>query len=245
MPIGSRCFIFFFRRKPFDGAFAIAAGLEIALDFLDRFCYSASDLAYLEKLKGVDDRPLFDREFLDFLGAFRFTCDIDAIPEGTPVFPYEPMVRVQGPMLQAQLLESPLLNIINFQSLIATKAARICWAARPDPVVEFGVRRAQGMDGALGASRAAYIGGCDATSHVLAGKIYGIPVRGTHAHSWVMAFDDEETSFDAYAEVMAGNCIFLIDTYESLEGVRRALSAAKKMRLKGAEMIGVRMDWGI
>jgi nicotinate phosphoribosyltransferase len=237
-------FHLFFRRKPFGGGFAIAAGLEIALDFLENFQYSASDLAYLEKLKGTDGKPLFEHAFLEYLGNFSFKCDIDAMPEGTPVFPYEPLLRVQGPMLHAQILETPLLNIINFQSLVATKSARICWAARPDPVVEFGVRRAQGIDGALSASRAAYIGGCESTSNVLAGKIYGIPVRGTHAHSWIMAFDEEETSFDAYAEVMPNNCIFLIDTYDTITGVKKAIAVAKRMRKKGIEMIGVRIDSG-
>lgn len=237
-------FHLFFRRKPFNGGFAIAAGLEIALDFLEHFRYSASDLAYLEKLKGIDGTPLFDPKFLEYLGHFSFQCDIDAMPEGTPVFPYEPLLRVQGPMLHAQLLEGPLLNIINFQTLIATKAARICWAARPDPVVEFGMRRAQGIDGALAASRASYIGGCESTSNLLAGKIYGIPVKGTHAHSWVMAFDDEEGSFDAYANVMPNNCIFLVDTYDSIEGVNKAIRVAKKMRQRGKEMIGVRLDSG-
>jgi nicotinate phosphoribosyltransferase len=231
-------FQLFFRRKPFGGEFAIAAGLEIAIDFIHRFRFSSSDLAYLEQLKK------FDPKFLDFLSRFSFRCDIDAMPEGTPVFPYEPLLRVQGPLLHAQLLECPLLNIINFQSLIATKAARVCWAARPDPVVEFGMRRAQGIDGALAASRAAYIGGCESTSHVLAGKIYGIPVKGTHAHSWIMAFDDEEASFEAYAELMPKNCIFLIDTYDTIGGVKKALSVAKKMRSKGVEMIGVRLDSG-
>jgi nicotinate phosphoribosyltransferase len=237
-------FQLFFRRKPFNGGFAIAAGLEIALDFIERFHYSASDLAYLEQLQGTDGAPLFEPKFLEFLSHFSFKCDIDAVPEGTPVFPYEPLIRVQGPILHAQLLECPLLNIINFQSLIATKAARVCWAARPDPVVEFGMRRAQGIDGALSASRAAYIGGCEFTSHVLAGKIYGIPVKGTHAHSWIMAFDEEETSFEAYAEVMPKNCIFLIDTYDTISGVKKAISVAKKMRHSGVEMIGVRLDSG-
>jgi nicotinate phosphoribosyltransferase len=237
-------FQFFFRRKPFNGGFAIAAGLEIAIDFIERFGYSESDLAYLEKLTGTDGRPLFEPKFLDFLSDFSFQCDIDAVPEGTPVFPYEPLVVVKGPILHAQLLECPLLNIINFQSLIATKAARICFAARPDPVVEFGMRRAQGIDGAIAASRAAYIGGCESTSHVLAGKIFGIPVKGTHAHSWIMAFDDEEDSFEAYAEVMPKNCIFLIDTYDTIGGVKKAMAVAKKMRKKGIEMLGVRLDSG-
>ena len=237
-------FHLFFRRKPFGGGFAIAAGLEIALDFLEHFRYSASDLAYLEKLEGSDGSALFEPAFLDYLSKFSLKCDIDAMPEGTPVFPYEPLLRVQGPILHAQLLESPLLNIINFQSLVATKAARICWAARPDPIVEFGLRRAQGIDGALAASRAAYIGGCESTSHVLAGKIYGIPVKGTHAHSWIMAFDEEEDSFEAYADVMPSNCIFLIDTYDSVAGVKKAIAVAKRMRQKGKEMIGVRLDSG-
>jgi nicotinate phosphoribosyltransferase len=237
-------FHLFFRRKPFNGGFAIAAGLETALEFLKSFRYSATDLAYLETLQGSDGKALFEPAFLEYLSHFSFQCDIDAMPEGTPVFPYEPLLRVQGPILHAQLLESPLLNIINFQSLIATKSARVCWAARPDPVVEFGLRRAQGIDGALAASRAAYIGGCESTSHVLAGKIFGIPVKGTHAHSWIMAFDDEEASFEAFADVMPNNCIFLIDTYESIEGVRKAIRVGKKMRAKGIEMSGVRLDSG-
>lgn len=244
--IADRAAVFhlFFRRKPFGGNFAIAAGLELALDFMHDFRYSASDLAYLEKLRGSNNTPLFEPAFLAYLEKLTLKCDVDAIEEGTPVFPYEPLIRVQGPILHAQILESPLLNIINFQSLIATKAARICWAARPDSVVEFGIRRAQGIDGALSASRAAYIGGCESTSHVLAGKIYDIPVKGTHAHSWIMAFDEEDLSFEAYAEVMPNNCIFLIDTYDTIAGVKNAITVAKKMRQKGIEMIGVRLDSG-
>ena len=237
-------FHLFFRRKPFNGGFAVAAGLEIALDFLEHFRYSASDLAYLEQLKGTDGSALFEPAFLEYLSHLTLKCDIDAVAEGTPVFPYEPLLRVKGPILHAQLLESPLLNIINFQTLIATKSSRICWAARPDPVVEFGIRRAQGIDGALAASRAAFIGGAESTSNVLAGKIYGIPVKGTHAHSWIMAFDDEEDSFDAYAQVMPNNCIFLIDTYDTIGGVKKAIHVAKRMRSKGIEMIGVRLDSG-
>lgn len=237
-------FHLFFRRKPFNGGFAIAAGLETALEFLNQFRYSESDLSYLEQLKGPDGTPFFEKGFLEYLSSFSFQCDIDAMPEGTPVFPYEPIFRVQGPILHAQLLESPLLNIVNFQTLIATKSARICWAARPDPVVEFGLRRAQGIDGALAASRAAFIGGCESTSNILAGKIYGIPVKGTHAHSWIMAFDEEEESFEAFSKAMPNNCVFLIDTYESIEGVKKAIRVAKKMRTKGVEMIGVRLDSG-
>ena len=237
-------FHLFFRRKPFNGGFAIAAGLGTALDFLENFHYEPSDLAYLEQLKTEDGSPLFERAFLDYLSTLKLRCDIDAVPEGTPICPQEPLLRVRGPMLHAQLLESALLNIINFQSLIATKAARICFAARPDPVVEFGMRRAQGIDGALAASRAAFIGGCESTSNVLAGKVYGIPVRGTHAHSWIMAFDDEEDSFDAYADVMPHNCIFLVDTYDTIGGVKKAIETARRMRKRGVEMFGVRLDSG-
>lgn len=228
-----------FRKKPFGGSFAIAAGLQTVLEYLQDFRFEASDLAYLETLTGDDGKIFFEKAFLEYLSNFAFTLDIDAVPEGTPVFPYEPLIRVQGPIIQAQILESVLLNILNFQSLIATKAARVCYAARPDPVVEFGLRRAQGIDGALSASRAAFIGGCHSTSNVLAGKLYGIPVKGTHAHSWIMAFDNEMESFEAWGEVMPNNTIYLVDTYDSLQGAKHAIAAAKK---KG--MLGVRLDSG-
>jgi nicotinate phosphoribosyltransferase len=153
---------------------------------VSRFKFDDDDLRYLATLKEGEGQPLFDDAFLKFLSRMKFECDIAAIEEGTVVFPNEPLVRVTGPILQGQLLETPLLNIINFQSLIATKAARVCTAAKGDPVLEFGLRRAQGYDGAVVAARAAYIGGCAATSNVLAGKLYGIPVKGTHAHSWIM-----------------------------------------------------------
>ncbi len=237
-------FHLFFRRKPFKGSFAIAAGLQTAVEYIQRFRFDESDLAYLKSLKGSDGKPLFEKGFLDYLKEFTFTCDIDAMPEGTPVFPYEPLLRVKGPLIQAQLLESALLNIINFQSLIATKAARICWAARPDPVIEFGLRRAQGIDGAISASRAAFIGGCESTSHVLAGKLFGIPVKGTHAHSWIMAFDNEVESFRAFADALPHGCIFLIDTYNTLRGVEHAIAIAKEMKKRGKEMFGVRLDSG-
>jgi nicotinate phosphoribosyltransferase len=160
------------------------------------------------------------------------------------VFPHEPLVRVRGPIMQCQIIETPLLNLINFETLIATKAARVCLAAAGDPVLEFGLRRAQGVDGALAASRAAYVGGCAATSNVLAGKLYGIPVRGTHAHSWVMSFDDEREAFAAYAEALPNNGTFLVDTYDTLEGVRRAIEVGRQLRRRGHEMVGVRLDSG-
>ncbi len=237
-------FHLFFRRWPFGGAFAVAAGLDIALGFIKNLRFSSSDLEYLTHLEGINGHRLFEKEFLDYLSSMTFSLDIDAVPEGTPVFPHEPILRVQGPLIQAQMIESALLNIINFQTLIATKASRIVFAARGDTVVEFGLRRAPGIDGALSASRAAYIGGCAATSNLLAGKLLGIPVKGTHAHSWVMAFDEEEDAFQAFAEVMPDNCIFLIDTYNSIGGLKKVLKAAKQLRALGTEMIGVRLDSG-
>ena len=160
------------------------------------------------------------------------------------VFPHEPLVRVSGPLLECQILESAVLNIVNFQSLIATKAARVCGAAGGDSVLEFGLRRAQGIDGALAASRAAYLGGCAATSNVLAGRLFGIPVRGTHAHSWVMSFDDEPAAFAAYAKAMPNNCVFLVDTYDSLEGVKHAIAEARNLRDQGHRIVGIRLDSG-
>ncbi len=230
-----------FRRPPFHGGFAIAAGLEPALDFLTQLSFSENDLTYLEGLKTAQGTPLFEQKFLELLSQFHLTCDLDAVREGTPIFPYEPLLRVTGPLWQAQLLESPLLNIFNFHTLIATKAARICLAAAPDPVIEFGMRRAQGFDGALSASRAAYVGGASATSHLLAGKRFGIPVRGTQGHSWVMAFDTELAAFEAFAAIFPDECILVIDTYNSLEGVRNAIAATKK---QGCRLLAVRLDSG-
>jgi nicotinate phosphoribosyltransferase len=237
-------FHLFFRRPPFAGGYAVAAGLAPVLEFIDSFRFDASDLDYLATLTGNNGEPLFDRGFLDYLSKLRLTCDLDAMPEGTVAFGQEPILRVQGPIVQCQLLETALLNIINFQMLIATKASRICLAAQGEPVIEFGLRRAQGIDGSLAASRAAYIGGCAATSNVLAGKLYGIPVRGTHAHSWIMSFDSELEAFEAYAKVLPNNCVFLVDTYDTIEGVRHAIQVGKKLRAEGHELVGVRIDSG-
>lgn len=233
-----------FRKPPFQSGFTVAAGLAPAIDFLNTFRFTDDDADFLATLRGNDGKPLFEKEFLDYLKGLRFTCDVHAIPEGTVVFPQEPLLRIQGPILQCQLLETALLNLINFQSLVATKAARICLATQGEPVLEFGLRRAQGVDGALTASRAAYIGGCEATSNVLAGKLYGIPVRGTHAHSWVMSFEDEREAFHTYAEAMPNNCVFLVDTYDTLEGIRRAVETGRWLRERGHEMVGIRLDSG-
>lgn len=233
-----------FRKWPFKGGFAIAAGLDTAIGFIEKFRFSETDLEYLGSLENSRKGKLFEPKFLDFLSGFEFKCDVDAMLEGTAVFPYVPLLRVKGPIWQAQLLESPLLNIINFQTLIATKASRICLAARPDPVIEFGMRRAQGIDGAISASRAAYIGGCEGTSNVIAGKLFNIPVRGTHAHSWMMAFDDEEEAFRTFGEIMPKNCIFLVDTYDSIKGAKKACAVARELEKKGFEFAGVRLDSG-
>ena len=233
-----------FRKNPFGGGFSVACGLTQALELLKEFRLSADDRAYLETLRGNDDKPLFSGEFLDYLGAMRLRCDIDALPEGTAVFPQEPLVRVKGPLLEAQILETVLLNIINFQTLIATKAARVTMAAQGRRTLEFGLRRAQGINGGLASARAAYAGGCDATSNVLAGKLYGIPVAGTHAHSWVMSFDNEKEAFETYAEALPNNAIFLVDTYNTAEGIERAIETARGMRARGREAIGIRLDSG-
>ncbi|MEJ7660720.1 MAG: hypothetical protein WKG07_14450 [Hymenobacter sp.] len=190
-------FHLYFRKAPFNGGYAVAAGLALAVDCLETLRFSDDDIAYLAGLRRQQGDPAISRPSSWLTCAdLKFTCDVDAIAEGTVVFGNEPLVRVQGPLLQAQLVETALLTLVNFQTLIATKAARVREAAGPDDtVLEFGLRRAQGLDGGLGASRAAYLGGADATSNVLAGQRYGIPVRGTHAHSWVMTFADETRRF--------------------------------------------------
>ena len=233
-----------FRNTPFGGGFTIACGLANVIEYLDRYTFDAEDIDYLRSLTGNDGRPIFQSDFLRYLGKLKLTCDVDGFPEGVLVFPHEPVLRVRGPIIQCQLLETTLLNTLNFQSLIATKAARVCLAAAGDPVLEFGLRRAQGSDGGLTASRAAYIGGCSATSNLLAGRRFGIPVRGTHAHSWVMAFGSELESFEAYAKALPNNCVFLVDTFDTLEGVRNAVRVGKLLRESGHEMVGIRLDSG-
>lgn len=237
-------FHLYFRKCPFGAGYAIAAGLQSVIELLQEFRFSQEDTEYLAGISGNDGKPIFDRNFLRYLQDLKLTVEVDAIPEGTFVFANQPLLRVTGPILQCQLLETSLLNIINFQTLIATKASRVARAAGDDTVLEFGLRRAQGPDGALSASRAAYIGGCAATSNVLAGKKFGIPVRGTHAHSWVMSFDSEPEAFEAYAKVMPNNCVFLVDTYDTIEGVRNAIRVGKKLADEGHRMVGIRLDSG-
>jgi nicotinate phosphoribosyltransferase len=233
-----------FRENPFGGEFTVACGLATAIDFLRAFHFNDTEIEYLASQRGNDGKPLFSVGFLDYLRSLRLTCEIDAIPEGTLVFPNEPLMRVCGPIIQCQLLETALLNILNFESLIATKAARVCLAAENDSVIEFGLRRAQGVDGGLTAARAAFVGGCAGTSNLQAGQRFGIPVSGTQAHSWIMFFGSESEAFEAYARAMPNNCVFLVDTYNSLDGVRHAIDVARQLRKNGYEMIGVRLDSG-
>ncbi|NUQ63147.1 MAG: nicotinate phosphoribosyltransferase [Pirellulales bacterium] len=233
-----------FRENPFRGGFAVACGLHAAIEYLERLRFDSGDLDYLGSLRGRDGAALFEQKFLDFLQGFSLACDVEGVAEGTVVFPHEPLVRVKGPLLQAQLMETALLNLVNFQTLVATKAARVVLAARGQPVLEFGMRRAQGIDGSVSASRAAYVGGCAGTSNVMAGRLFGIPVKGTHAHSWVMCFDSELEAFQSYAEAMPNNCVFLVDTYDTLQGVRNAVAVGRWLRQRGYPLLGIRLDSG-
>jgi len=233
-----------FRQLPFGGGYALVAGLDDALGVLEDFRFAAPEIEYLRGLRSPNGEQLFQAGFLDRLAALEFVCDVDAIPEGTVVFANEPLLRVRGPLIQAQLVESLLLTIVGFQTLVATKAARVVEAAGDGPVLEFGLRRAQGPDGALSASRAAYIGGVAATSNVLAGRLFGIPVRGTHAHSWVQVFDDEQVAFDTYADAQPDNVTLLVDTYDSLAGVEHAITTGRRLKAQGRQLAGIRLDSG-
>ena len=233
------------RRTPFGGGFAIAAGLEQIVSFLQELRFEPEDVDYLRSLNGSAGGPLFAPEFLDALPTLDLAVSLAAVPEGTAVFAREPLLRVEAPLLVGQLIETPILNIINFQTLVATKAARLCHIAAPgQPVLEFGLRRAQGFDGALSACRAAYVGGCTATSNVQAGQRFGIPVRGTHAHSWVQAFDSEPEAFDAFAETMPNNCVLLVDTYDVDRGIENAIATGRELERRGQRLLGIRLDSG-
>lgn len=237
-------FHLFFRRAPFGDRAAIAAGLGPAVDYLTNLSFTDDEIDYLQTLRGADGKALFDPGYLAYLQNLDWQLDMHGIPEGELVLPHEPLLRIRGPLLQCQLVETALLNIVNFQTLVATKAARICEAAGEDQVIEFGLRRAQGPAGGLSASRAAFIGGCAATSNVLAGMKFGIPLKGTHAHSWVMSFEEELDSFMAYAEAMPNNTLLLVDTYDTLDGVRNAIKTGKALRERGHDLMGIRLDSG-
>ena len=231
----------FYRSNPCGGGYAIAAGLEQVIEYIKNLHFSEEDITYLSGL------GIFEKDFLDYLRDFRFTGDIYAIPEGTVMFPREPMIKVIAPIMEAQLVETAILNIINHQSLIATKASRVCYAAKGDGIMEFGLRRAQGPDAGVYGARAAMIAGCVGTSNVLAGEMFDVPVKGTHAHSWIMSFPDEYTAFKTYADLYPQACILLVDTYDTLNsGVPNAIRVFTEMREAGIPLTfyGIRLDSG-
>lgn len=234
-------FDMFYRNNPCGGSFAITAGLEQMIEYIENLHFTDEDIEYLRSLN------IFQEDFLEYLSSFHFTGDIYAIPEGTVVFPREPIVKVIAPIMEAQLVETAILNIINHQSLIATKAARVCYAARGDGVMEFGLRRAQGPDAGIYGARAAVIAGCVGTSNVLTGQMFHVPVLGTHAHSWIMSFPDEYTAFKTYAKMYPNSCTLLVDTYDVLKsGVPNAIRVFEEMREEGIKLTkyGIRIDSG-
>lgn len=231
----------FYRNNPLDSGYAISAGLEQVINYIKNLHFSKQDIDYLRSLN------MFDSDFLEYLETFEFTGDIYAIPEGTVIFPREPLIKVIAPIMEAQLVETAILTILNHQCLIATKASRVCYAAKGDNILEFGLRRAQGPDAGIYGARAAVIGGCTGTSNVLAGQLFGIPVMGTHAHSWVMSFPDEYTAFKTYAEMYPSACILLVDTYDTLKsGVPNAIRVFEEMKQAGIPLTyyGIRLDSG-
>ena len=231
----------FYRNNPCDGGYAISAGLEQIIDYIKNLRFEEEDITYLRSL------GIFEEDFLAYLADFKFSGDIYAIPEGTIMFPREPMIKVIAPIMEAQLVETAILNIMNHQSLIATKASRICYAAKGDGIMEFGLRRAQGPDAGTQGARAAVSGGCGGTSNVLCGQLFDVPVKGTHAHSWIMSFPDEYTAFKTYANMYPSSCILLADTYDTLKsGVPNAIRVFKEMREAGIPLTnyGIRLDSG-
>lgn len=233
------CFDLYYRQNPDNGAFCIFAGLESVIDFVNNLGIYPDDIEYLASL------GIFSSAALETLSqGISFSGDIWAVPEGTVVFPNEPLIRVVGPLPEAQILETTMLALVGHQTLIATKASRLCIASRGAPVVDFGTRRAHGVQAALYGARAAYIGGCDASSNVRAGKLFRVPVRGTHAHSWVESFDEEIDSFRGFAECFPDNCVLLVDTYDTNEGIRNAIEIAGEMRRAGRRLMGIRIDSG-
>ncbi|MBQ1285036.1 MAG: nicotinate phosphoribosyltransferase [Lachnospiraceae bacterium] len=230
----------FYRKNPCEGGYAICCGLEQVIDYIKNLNFSYDDIQYLRSLN------LFEDDFINYLSSWHFTGDIYAVPEGTVVFPYEPLVKVVAPIMEAQLLEAAILNIVNHQSLIATKASRVVYAAGGG-VMEFGLRRAQGPDAGIYGARAACIAGCVGTSNVLTGQMFDVAVKGTHAHSWVMSFPDEYTAFKTYAELYPDACILLVDTYDTLHsGVPNAIRVFDEMKAKGikSKFYGIRLDSG-
>lgn len=238
------CFTAFYRDHPFGSAYAVMCGSAELADLVENMRFTDEDIVYLAGLTAPAGGSMFSPAFLEYLRGFTPHVDIDAVPEGELVFPREPLVRVTGSTLECQLLETALLNAIGFQTLVATKTARVVAAAKGRPVAEFGLRRAQGPDGGMAVARASYVAGCASTSNVLAGRKYGIPVSGTHAHSWVMSFDSELEAFRAFAASSPNNCTLLIDTYDVREGVENAITVAREMEARGERLAGIRIDSG-
>ncbi len=227
----------FFRQKDAIN-YAVFAGLDQAIDYIQDLHFSKEDIDYLRSLN------VFRAEFLEYLSAFKFTGDMYSVREGDIVYPQEPIVIIKAPLIEAQLIETALLNIISHQTLIATKSARIVSAARGKSVVEFGLRRAQGPDAGIYGARAAIIGGCNGTSNVLTGQMFDIPVKGTHAHSWVMSYDSELEAFRAFARVFPDTCLLLVDTYDSIQGIKNAITVFNELKASGHKPIGIRLDSG-
>lgn len=227
----------FFRQKQTMN-YAVFAGLEQAIEYINDLHFSSDDIAYLRSL------AIFDDGFLDYLRDFKFTGDLYSVREGDIVYPQEPIMTVKAPLIEAQLVETALLNIVNHQTLIATKSARIVQAARGKSVAEFGLRRAQGPDAGIYGARAAVIGGCNGTSNVLTGQMFNIPVKGTHAHSWVMSFDSELEAFRAFAKVYPDMCLLLVDTYDSVQGIKNAITVFNELKASGHKPVGIRLDSG-
>jgi nicotinate phosphoribosyltransferase len=238
-------FDLFFRRNPFRGGYAVAAGLEDAVRAVLDARFTGEDLYYLRSLRTPKGTPAFPERFLEYLSSYRFQGNIRAVPEGTVVFPNEPLLQVRGRLIECQIVETVLLCHINFQTLIATKAARVWEASNHGTIVDFGLRRAQGPDGALSACRAAFIGGSDATSNVLGAALFGIPAKGTHAHSWIQSFDSELEAFRSYARSFPDECILLVDTYDTLKsGIPNAIRVGKELQQQGHRLAGIRIDSG-
>lgn len=232
-----------YRKLPPNFEFIVAAGLAMAIEYINNFHFNDTDIEYLRSLHN-GEKALFCEDFLSYLKQLKFSCDVDAVPEGNLIFGHEPILRIKGPILQCQLLETPLLNLFNFSSLIATKAARVCLAAENDTVIEYGLRRAQGPNGGVMASRSAYIGGCHATSNTLAGKMHHLPIQGTQAHSWIMAFETELEAFQAFADVMKSKTVLLVDTYNTINGINNAIIVGKQLQKEGHSLAGIRLDSG-
>jgi nicotinate phosphoribosyltransferase len=236
-------FHLFFRKNPFTGNWTIAAGIGDALDFVENFRVSADAISYLSSLH-VHDRAIFSEDFLDYLSSNDARIDVVGVSDGQLVFPNEPILRVRGPLFLCQLLETPLLNIVNFQSLIATKASRVRMAAKDKMVMDFGLRRAQGFDGAITATKAAFIGGIDATSNVWAAKHFAIAPSGTQAHSFIMSYDSQLRAFDDFCSSFKDNAVLLVDTYDPIKGIDDAIAAFNKLRARGHRPSGIRLDSG-